>query len=408
MKKVLKPEIRFKGFTDAWIQGKVEELFFIDTGNSKLTKQYIKQNLGKYPVYSSQTENNGIIGYINTYDFDGEFITWTQDGNAGKVFYRNGRFNASNSGILTLNFPSKYNLKFLFLALIFLDLTKLQIGGTVPHFTASMMRKVIFLIPKNKVEQEKISSIFFTLDKIVSLYQRKISVLEKLEKAFLKNMFTKKNEAKPNIRFKDFTSSWSKNKLSDWLIVKTEKNSSNNYNIYDVLSVSGEYGVVNQVKFLGRSFAGKSLTNYKISEKHTIIYTKSPLNKNPFGIIKTNKFQTGIVSTLYVVYSAKENCFPNFVEDYFNNDYRLNQYLFKLVSKGAKNTLVISDEEAISGFVSFPEYKEQKKISELLQNFSFTHTQLKRKQKSPKNGLFSLRFSTFWRKNHIFLHKHLI
>ncbi|UVT33836.1 restriction endonuclease subunit S [Mesomycoplasma hyorhinis] len=395
MKKVLKPEIRFKGFTDAWIQGKVEELFFIDTGNSKLTKQYIKQNLGKYPVYSSQTENNGIIGYINTYDFDGEFITWTQDGNAGKVFYRNGRFNASNSGILTLNFPSKYNLKFLFLALIFLDLTKLQIGGTVPHFTASMMRKVIFLIPKNKVEQEKISSIFFTLDKIISLYQRKISVLEKLEKAFLKNMFTKKNEAKPNIRFKDFTSSWSKNKLSDWLIVKTEKNSSNNYNIYDVLSVSGEYGVVNQVKFLGRSFAGKSLTNYKISEKHTIIYTKSPLNKNPFGIIKTNKFQTGIVSTLYVVYSAKENCFPNFVEDYFNNDYRLNQYLFKLVSKGAKNTLVISDEEAISGFVSFPEYKEQKKISELLQNFSFTHAQLKRKlnlikniQKSVLNKMF--------------------
>ncbi|UVT33163.1 restriction endonuclease subunit S [Mesomycoplasma hyorhinis] len=388
MKKVLKPEIRFKGFTDAWIQGKVEELFFIDTGNSKLTKQYIKQNLGKYPVYSSQTENNGIIGYINTYDFDGEFITWTQDGNAGKVFYRNGRFNASNSGILTLNFPSKYNLKFLFLALIFLDLTKLQIGGTVPHFTASMMRKVIFLIPKNKVEQEKISSIFFTLDKIISLYQRKISVLEKLEKAFLKNMFTKKNEAKPNIRFKDFTSSWSKNKLSDWLIVKTEKNSSNNYNIYDVLSVSGEYGVVNQVKFLGRSFAGKSLTNYKISEKHTIIYTKSPLNKNPFGIIKTNKFQTGIVSTLYVVYSAKENCFPNFVEDYFNNDYRLNQYLFKLVSKGAKNTLVISDEEAISGFVSFPEYKEQKKISELLQNFSFTHAQLKRKQKAQKMGFF--------------------
>ncbi|WP_308700403.1 restriction endonuclease subunit S [Mesomycoplasma hyorhinis] len=363
-------------------------MFFIDTGNSKLTKQYIKQNLGKYPVYSSQTENNGIIGYINTYDFDGEFITWTQDGNAGKVFYRNGRFNASNSGILTLNFPSKYNLKFLFLALIFLDLTKLQIGGTVPHFTASMMRKVIFLIPKNKVEQEKISSIFFTLDKIVSLYQRKISVLEKFEKAFLKNMFTKKNEAKPNIRFKDFTSSWSKNKLSDWLIVKTEKNSSNNYNIYDVLSVSGEYGVVNQVKFLGRSFAGKSLTNYKISEKHTIIYTKSPLNKNPFGIIKTNKFQTGIVSTLYVVYSAKENCFPNFVEDYFNNDYRLNQYLFKLVSKGAKNTLVISDEEAISGFVSFPEYKEQKKISELLQNFSFTHTQLKRKQKKPKKWAF--------------------
>ncbi|UVT31991.1 hypothetical protein [Mesomycoplasma hyorhinis] len=218
-------------------------------------------------------------------------------------------------------------------------------------------------------------------------------------------MFTKKTKQNQTLDLK--ISLLLDQKQIKWLTnCKNWKNSSNNYNIYDVLSVSGEYGVVNQVKFLGRSFAGKSLTNYKISEKHTIIYTKSPLNKNPFGIIKTNKFQTGIVSTLYVVYSAKENCFPNFVEDYFNNDYRLNQYLFKLVSKGAKNTLVISDEEAISGFVSFPEYKEQKKISELLQNFSFTHAQLKRKQKAQK-WAFSLKFSTFEEKSY-FLHKHLI
>ncbi|WP_215738661.1 restriction endonuclease subunit S [Mesomycoplasma hyorhinis] len=393
MTKRLVPKIRFKGFFDTWQQCKVRELFEIKRGRTILKKE-IEENRGKFPVYSSQTENNGELGKINTFDFDGEYLSWTTDGYAGVIFYRNGKFSLTiHCGLLEKR-KSNINYYFAYNSISLISKNYVNIACAIPNLGSDVMSGVEFMICSYK-EQEKIASLFFTLDKIVSLYQRKISVLEKLEKAFLKNMFTKKNEAKPNIRFKDFTSSWSKNKLSDWLIVKTEKNSSNNYNIYDVLSVSGEYGVVNQVKFLGRSFAGKSLTNYKISEKHTIIYTKSPLNKNPFGIIKTNKFQTGIVSTLYVVYSAKENCFPNFVEDYFNNDYRLNQYLFKLVSKGAKNTLVISDEEAISGFVSFPEYKEQKKISELLQNFSFTHTQLKRKlnlikniQKSVLNKMF--------------------
>ena len=52
---------------------------------------------GQYPVYSSQTENEGIMGYIDTYDFDGDYITWTTDGaKAGTVFYRTGQFNCTN------------------------------------------------------------------------------------------------------------------------------------------------------------------------------------------------------------------------------------------------------------------------------------------------------------------------
>ena len=52
---------------------------------------------GQYPVYSSQTEDEGIMGYIDTYDFDGDYITWTTDGaKAGTVFYRTGQFNCTN------------------------------------------------------------------------------------------------------------------------------------------------------------------------------------------------------------------------------------------------------------------------------------------------------------------------
>lgn len=62
-----------------------------------ISKKYIEENKGDYPVYSSQTENNGELGRINNYAYDGEYLTWTTDGaNAGSVFYRNEKFNVTN------------------------------------------------------------------------------------------------------------------------------------------------------------------------------------------------------------------------------------------------------------------------------------------------------------------------
>ncbi|MDO6995147.1 restriction endonuclease subunit S, partial [Brachyspira innocens] len=62
-----------------------------------ISKKYIEENKGDYPVYSSQTENNGELGRINNYAYDGEYLTWTTDGaNAGSVFYRNEKFNITN------------------------------------------------------------------------------------------------------------------------------------------------------------------------------------------------------------------------------------------------------------------------------------------------------------------------
>ena len=57
----------------------------------------ISSQPGPYPVYSSQTENDGILGSISTYDFSGEYLTWTTDGaKAGTVFRRQGKFNCTN------------------------------------------------------------------------------------------------------------------------------------------------------------------------------------------------------------------------------------------------------------------------------------------------------------------------
>lgn len=74
----------------------VEDLC-IDGRGRVINQQYIENHKGPYPVYSSQTTNDGIFGSIDTFDFDGEYITWTTDGaKAGTVFYRNGKFNCTN------------------------------------------------------------------------------------------------------------------------------------------------------------------------------------------------------------------------------------------------------------------------------------------------------------------------
>ena len=110
------------------------------------------------------------------------------------------------------------------------------------------------------------------------------------------------NCKKPQIRFKNFTSAWEQRELNYYLETSTEKNTKELYDKTDVFSVSGDFGIVNQIEFQGRSFAGASVANYGIVNTGDVVYTKSPLNSNPYGIIKTNKLKPGIVSTLYAVY----------------------------------------------------------------------------------------------------------
>ena len=184
---------------------------------------------------------------------------------------------------------------------------------------------------------------------------------------------------KPRIRFKGFAEDWEQRKLNEFLSVSNLKNTENKYNKKDVLSVSGDYGIVNQIEFQGRSFAGVSVSNYGVVEKGDIVYTKSPLKLNPYGIIKTNRINNGIVSTLYAIYKTKENCDSKFIEHYFNLDSRLNQYLKPLVNKGAKNDMKVSSENALVGEVCFPQITEQAMIADLLDRLDIYITLHQRK-----------------------------
>lgn len=160
---------------------------------------------------------------------------------------------------------------------------------------------------------------------------------------------------------------WVEHKLSYYLTVNNDKNTDLKYTKDDVFSISGELGIVNQIELLGRSYAGASVAPYGIVYPNDVVYTKSPLKANPYGIIKTNKLGvTGIVSTLYAIYHCKDNVSPDFVQQYFESDHNLNNYLYPIVNIGAKHDMKISDEGSLRGIVAFPPLPEQEKIAEIL------------------------------------------
>ena len=170
----------------------------------------------------------------------------------------------------------------------------------------------------------------------------------------------------PALRFPEFSGEWSKDCLNEFLEVQPARNTQGIYSKDDVLSVSGDYGVVNQIQLLGRSFAGKDVSNYHIVRTNEIVYTKSPLKEFPYGIVKTNQGTAGIVSTLYAVYSAKSNTDPKFVEYYFSSKERTNKYFKPIVRIGAKHDMKIGNEEVLRNIVVFPSKQEQNKIQEFL------------------------------------------
>lgn len=170
----------------------------------------------------------------------------------------------------------------------------------------------------------------------------------------------------PALRFAGFDDEWTQSRLSDHLTLSEDTNANLEFGREDVYAVSLEEGLVNQIEFHGRSFAGKNLDNYDVIHAGEIVYTKSPLKFTPYGIFKSHFGATGIVSPLYAVYRTKPHADARFVQDYFALPERLNAYLSPLVNKGAKNTMNISDWNALGGAVTFPpSLEEQRAIGEL-------------------------------------------
>ena len=132
----------------------IEELCDISRGRV-MSKDYIAENTGEYPVYSSQTEKNGELGRIDTFDFDGEYLTWTTDGaNAGTVFYRSGKFSITNvCGLLRVKREGLIT-KFLYYTLNSEAPSHVNRGMGNPKLMSNVMARIKVFVPPLDVQRE--------------------------------------------------------------------------------------------------------------------------------------------------------------------------------------------------------------------------------------------------------------
>lgn len=242
-------------------------------------------------------------------------------------------------------------------------IARLAQGSSVIHLYSSQLKLLRLNLPPLP-EQQKIAAFLSAVDTRIQQLTRKKALLEQYKKGVMQQVFSRQ------IRFKDDQGrafpEWEEKRLSEALSVSNNRNYALSYGKEDVLSVSGEYGIVNQISFMGRSYAGESVANYHIVGHGDIVYTKSPLKANPYGIIKVNKGAAGIVSTLYAVYQVKKNSSGLYLEYYFQLDDNTNRYLRPLVRKGAKNDMKINNSHVLTGRISLPSLPEQQKIAAFL------------------------------------------
>ena len=370
MAKQNKPAIRFKGFTDAWEQRKLGDCFTErceSMPDGELISVTINDGIKKFSELGRHDNSNddkskykkvcaGDIAYNSMRMWQGASGCSPYEGIVSPAY----TVLTPNSGINSKCMAYQFKLP----ATIHTFKINSQ-GITSDNWNLKFpaLSEIDIYVSPYEQEQAKIAAYFANLDHLITLHQRKYDKLQVLKKAMLEKMFPKNGSSVPEIRFEGFTDAWEQRKLEDYLTVSTEKNTGNIYGRSDVLSVSGDYGIVNQIEFQGRSFAGASVSNYGVVQTGDVVYTKSPLNSNPYGIIKTNKGKPGIVSTLYAVYHPKKNAFSDFIQVYFEQHARMNNYMHPLVNKGAKNDMKVSAENALKGPVCFPSRIEQESIS---------------------------------------------
>ena len=174
-----KPKIRFKGYADDWEQRKlIDEVTAIDTGKSKFTPK----KLGVYEILGSTS----VIGYDDSYDYEGDFLLTARVGaNAGELYRYSGKVKISDNTV----FIKGEQLDFIYYALLHFDIKRLSFGTGQPLVKASELKVQDIMMPVDDDERSAIGTYFSNLDNLITLHQQKYKSLKKLKKFMVKNMF---------------------------------------------------------------------------------------------------------------------------------------------------------------------------------------------------------------------------
>ncbi len=184
------PRLRFPEFRDAgdWEEREVGELFRVTRGDV-LSMMLVKEReceTSPFPVYSSQTKNNGLSGYYSEYLYENA-ITWTTDGaNAGDVNFRKGKFFCTNVCGVLLN-PDGYANTFV--AELLNSVTKKHVSYVGnPKLMNGVMAKITIPFPILP-EQQKIADCLSSLDDLTTAQTQKLVHLKTHKKGLMQQLF---------------------------------------------------------------------------------------------------------------------------------------------------------------------------------------------------------------------------
>ena len=337
------PHLRFPEFTEEWKRKRFKDVCNITTGN-KNTQD--KSDDGIYPFYV----RSQIVERINSWTFDGEAILTAGDGvGVGKVFhYSTGKIGVHQRVYILSDFKCDGKYLYSYFAGNFYNRVKrMSAKNSVDSVRMEMIADMPISLPSNE-EQKKIGHLLALLDERIATQNKIIEKLESLIKGIIYQ--TKSIGLAHN--------TWQKTELKNVLQERNEKNA----NGYDVCSVSVTQGVVNQIEYLGRSFAAKDTLHYNVVKYGDIVYTKSPTGDFPYGIVKRSNIKCDVaVSPLYGVYKPVNDYVGIILHFYFMQSSNAINYLHPLIQKGAKNTINITNGRFLENTIPLPKKEEETK-----------------------------------------------
>ena len=231
-------------------------------------------------------------------------------------------------------------------------------------------------------EQIRIGQFFRNVDYAITLHQRKLEGMKLLKKSLLQKMFPKSGESVPEVRFPGFTDAWEQRKLGDIVERITRKNTNNESDL--PLTISAQYGLIDQNEFFDKRIASKDVSGYYLVKNGEFAYNKSTSNDAPWGAVKRlDRYKNGVVSTLYIVFSIRDSntTDSDFLATYYDTD-RWHSGIQAVAAEGARNhgLLNISASDFFNTTLKMPaDIEEQRKIGAFFKEIDNTITLHQRK-----------------------------
>ena len=234
-----------------------------------------------------------------------------------------------------------------------------------PALSMENIRKFAIYLPMDKEEQKAIADALNFLDHLITLHQRKCDETKKLKKYMLQKMFPQNGHSVPEIRFSGFTEDWEQRKLGDLVDRVTRKNQDLVSEL--PLTISAQYGLIDQNEFFDKRVASKDVSSYYLIENGEFAYNKSTSTDAPWGAIKRlDRYENGVLSTLYIVFGIKDNhpVDSDFLVSYYSTNL-WHKGIHEIAAEGARNHGLLNIAPADffeTGLMIPQDIEEQKKI----------------------------------------------